>query len=54
MISRNLKFYQQPDYEYLRNLFYKLFLKNNFKKIIFMIGILKQKNYKIISNLVFF
>lgn len=29
---RNLKFYQQPDYEYLRNLFYKLFLKNNFKK----------------------
>ena len=32
LYCRNLKFYQQPDYDYLRNLFYKLMLKNNFKK----------------------
>jgi len=29
---KNLEFYQQPDYDYLRNLFYKLMLKNNIKK----------------------
>ena len=29
---RELKYYESPNYEYLRNLFYKLYLKNNFKK----------------------
>ena len=29
---RNLKFYEKPDYEYLRNIFYRLFIKNKYKK----------------------
>ena len=29
---RNLTFYEKPDYEYLRNIFYKLLIRKKYKK----------------------